>query len=101
MEKKIKKTFFAYDERGQRSFILRGRYVLILEQMIAAGPKGITTLELRYYTTRLANVIGEFRNKHFLDIETLIEANTGQFGGKHGCYVLNTVVPSEDFREAA
>jgi len=92
MSKQIKNSFLVYAEPEKRTFSLRGRYVLILQQMIEAGPRGITALELKSWTTRLANVIGEFRNKHLLDIETVMEANTGQFGGEHGRYVLRTLV---------
>lgn len=104
MSKQLKKTFFVYDELGKRTFSLKGKTSFILGQLVLAGPKGITTLELKHYTTRLANRISEYRNDYSLDIETLMEANTGSFGGTHGRYVLKTVVevlPLENLPEAA
>jgi len=92
MASKTRKTFKVFELSGERTFTLCGKEAQILTELIDRGPEGLTALDLRVWTTRLANYITEYRNRQGLSIETKTEKNTGQFGGSHGRYILRSLV---------
>lgn len=98
---RIKFSFINADITNAEPFVLRGKSAAILNQLVLAGPKGITPLELQTWTTRMANMIGDYRNKYGLDIETVMEPNTGRFGGQHGRYILNSNVSVQNVQQEA
>lgn len=71
---------------------LVGRYAQTLSALIAAGPRGITALEMSSWALRLAHYIHVLRKDYGLDISTEHENHGGQFPGRHGRYRLHTRV---------
>jgi hypothetical protein len=68
---------------------LTKRAEFFLEEMIAAGERGITTID--YPGVRVGDAVHKLR-KAGVQIETKYEAHHGEFAGSHGRYVLRSTV---------
>jgi hypothetical protein len=76
---------------------LTKRAAFFLEELLAAGSEGITTID--YPGVRVGDAIHKLR-KAGVQIETQYEQHRGEFGGCHGRYVLRSrivrLVPAID-----
>lgn len=68
---------------------LTKRAEFFLEELIAAGDRGITTID--YPGVRVGDAVHKLR-KAGVHIETQYEQHSGEFAGNHGRYVLRSTV---------
>lgn len=84
---------------GGQTVHLEGRAAWAMKQLINAGARGVTPLDLPT-GVRMAHYIFLLR-RHFV-ISTRHESHGGDFGGTHARYTLETSVSiTEDIAEAA
>lgn len=67
----------------------KGRFAWTLNELIQAGPRGVTPLERP--APRWSHYVFRLR-KEGVPIQTLEEAHGGAYGGRHGRYVLDCPV---------
>lgn len=72
-----------------QALVLSKRAIFFLEEMMAAGATGITTID--YPGVRVGDAIHKLR-KAGVKIETQYEQHGGEFSGNHGRYVLRSRV---------
>jgi hypothetical protein len=77
---------------------LTKRATFFLEELLAAGSEGITTID--YPGVRVGDAVHKLR-KAGVDIETQYEQHGGEFAGHHGRYVLRSKVARLDNPGAA
>ena len=83
--------FSVKDQDGQfRIIIIQGRDRWALENLIAAGGRGCTTID--HPGPRWSAYVHDLRHVHGLDIETRTEEHGPPFGGHHARYVLRSNV---------
>ena len=68
---------------------LKKRAQFFLEEMIAAGAAGITSID--YPGVRVANGIFKL-GKAGVAVETIYESHDGEYAGRHALYVLTSTV---------
>jgi hypothetical protein len=90
-------TYVSY-QLETREMIARGRMAWCLAELVAAGPKGITTLENP--APRISEYVRRLRNDG-LDIETVNEYHPPPFKGRHGRYVLRSAVDVIEMKTAS
>ena len=66
---------------------LTKRAEFFLEEMLAAGPEGITTID--YPGVRVGDAVFKLR-KAGVNVETRYEEHGGDFAGHHGRYILRS-----------
>ena len=66
-----------------------GRFDWALDELIKAGPRGIIPME--NLAPRWSAYIHVLRSLG-VEIDTVMEPHEGPFPGKHGCYVLQSLV---------
>ena len=76
----------------RREIEVTGRIGQTLKALVAAGPKGVTALDLANWAVRLSHYIWVLRRRHGLDIATFEESHGGDYPGRHGKYVLKSTV---------
>lgn len=100
--KQYRNSFIVADADGVRHRLeLAGRFAWTLEHLIDAGTTGVTALEMANWALRLGHYVWVLRHRHGLLISTEIEVHGGAFPGKHGKYVLHSVVRRAEERQAA
>lgn len=78
-----------------------GRDADTLEKLIAAGPRGLTTIE--YPAPRVSHYVFKLRRMGIV-IETVDEPHGGKFSGTHGRYILRSeveILPAHSVQAAA
>ena len=75
------------------AFTVTGQTAKALSSLIAAGPRGVTALEVNSWAYRLGAYVHQLRHLHGLAIETQREEHEG---GWHGRYVLRSIVRLAD-----
>lgn len=94
------------DVTRPRTIILTGRYAQTLRELVKAGDKGVTALEISSWALRLSHYVFVLRNdpRYEINIETQLEEHEvdGMGAGQHGRYFLRTPVELiSDYLQAA
>lgn len=89
--RRSKSRYEVHDGIETRHIELVGRYHQTLRKLLAAGSRGITSADFQA-GTRVSHYIFELRKTWGLTITTETEPNSGEFGGSHGRYRLETPV---------
>jgi len=108
MGKKLTIRARVYDtgDMFPREIIATGRYAQALRELVKAGDKGVTALEISSWALRLSHYIDVLRkdDRYRLNIETQLEEHEvdGMGAGRHGRYFLRTPVELvSDYLQAA
>lgn len=93
-------TYRVTEGDSVRSIQPVGRDAWMLDELLAAGLAGCTTVENP--APRVSHYIFKLRTKFGLNIETITELHDGLYSGHHARYVLRSRVERMDIgREAA
>jgi len=79
-----------------REITVKGRVAHTLDTLIRRGEKGLATIETP--ALRLSHYV--FKLREDFVIETLEEEHGGPFPGKHGRYILRSLVTVKDIKRA-
>jgi winged helix domain-containing protein len=95
MSPKPKTYFITEAEGGQPEIqISEKRTASALDELIEAGPSGLTTLERP--APRWPSHVHKLRHRHDIDVATVTEQHGGEFAGHHARYVLRSKVRAAD-----
>jgi hypothetical protein len=82
---------------SMRPICVVGQFARTLLALTAAGPRGVTSLEIATWALRLGHYIFILRSQYGLDIEMVREPHEGPAGrGWHGRYFLRSHVIVND-----
>ncbi len=73
-----------------RSFIVNGRVAWALSELVRAGARGVTPIDMP--GPRWAAYVHSLRHERGVDVETLHEEHDGPFPGRHARYVLRSII---------
>lgn len=81
-----------------KDVIVTGREAWALDQLITAGESGVTPIT--HVGPRWSEYTRRLRGRG-LDIETIHEGHSGPFSGRHGRYVIRSVIEVLETKTAA
>jgi hypothetical protein len=105
--KRLRLQFIVIEaDASERNVTLVGQYARTLRELVEAGPKGLTALDVSgTWALRLSHYVHILRREYLLPIRMEWEPHDGAAGpGRHGRYFLDVTVrilPNPEAMEAA